>query len=128
MSRGCAGVPSKAETLLPSYQTTPRTPRSPPVRPAPPLTRTARLPREQAVGQWVVVDGQAARPKDLYILRGAGAQFVGRAGGEDGAVFDSPGGLFANPLRARRCLAISGWVGGLGPRSHGTMSASIHIL
>ena len=70
------------------------------------------LPREQAVGQWVVVDGQAARPKDLYILRGAGAQFVGRAGGEDGAVFDSPGGLFANPLRARRCLAILG--GGWG--------------
>ena len=35
------------------------------------------------MGQWVVVDGQAARPKDLYILRGAGAQFMGRAGGED---------------------------------------------
>ena len=80
------------------------------------------------MGQWLVVDGQAAWPKDIYILRGAGAQFVGRAGGEDGAVFDSPGGLFAAPLRAHRCLAVSGGVGGLGPRPHGTMSASIHIL
>ena len=79
------------------------------------------------MGQWVVVDGQAARPKDLYILRGAGAQFVGRAGGEDGAVFDGPGEVFAAPLRALRCLAISGGVGGLGPRPHGTMSASIYI-
>ena len=115
MSRGCAGVPSKAETLLPSYQTTPCTPRSPPVRPAPPLTRTARLPREQAVGRWLVVDGQAARPKDIFILCGAGGQFVGRAGGEEGAVCSRRGALLAGPLRARRRLAVSGGVGLLTP-------------
>ena len=107
-------MPSKAETLLPSYQTNPCTPRSPPVRPAPPLTRTARLPREQAVGRWLVVDRQAAWPKDIFILRGAGAQFVGRAGGEDGAVCSRRGAFLAGPLRARRGLAVLGGGWGVG--------------
>ena len=78
MSRGCAGVPSKAETLLPSYQTTPRTLRSPPVgvRPAPALTRTARLPREQAVGRCMGGGRRTSSTaqRHLIILRGAGAQ------------------------------------------------------
>ena len=53
-SRGCAAVPLTAETLLPSYQTTPRTPRTLPVRPAPPLTLAAHISHTQAV---VVEDG-----------------------------------------------------------------------
>ena len=128
ITTGCAGVPSNAETLLPSYQTTPCTPRSPPVRPAPPLTHTARLPRAQAVGRWLVVDGQPARPRDLFILCGAGGQVVGRAGEEDGDVFDSRGGLFAAPLRASRGRPVPGGVGVLAPHSHGTVPASIYII
>ena len=80
-------MPSKAETLLPSYQTTPRTPRTLPARPAPPLTRNARLLRAQAGGRQLVVDAQAARPRDFFFRREAGPQAVGRAGGRAGRVY-----------------------------------------
>ena len=53
-SRGCAYGPLTPETLLPSYQTTTRTPRTLPVRPAPPLTLAAHISYAQAV---VVEDG-----------------------------------------------------------------------
>ena len=96
-------MPSKAETLLPSYQTTPRTQRALPIRPAPPLPLTARLPCAQAVARWLLVDAQAARPRDTFNLREAGAQAVGRGGGRDGRVFNGVQGLLAAPLCACRC-------------------------
>ena len=80
-------MPSKAETLLLSYQTIPRTPRTLPAHPAPPQTRTARLLRAQAMGQQLVVDGQAVRPKDLFFRRGAGPQAVAGAAGAAGRVY-----------------------------------------
>ena len=45
------------------------------------------------------MDGGAARPKDIFPFREAGAQAVGRAGGAAGAVFDRRRGLLFLPLR-----------------------------
>ena len=87
LSRGCAAGPSKADTLLLSYQTTPRTQRTLPARPAPPLTRIARLLRPQAGGRWLVVHGRAARPEDIFFLCEAGAEAVAGIGGAAGRVF-----------------------------------------
>ena len=81
-SRGCAAGPLTPETLLPSYQTTPRTLHTLPVRPAPPLTLAAHISRAQAVVSRMAADGLLARPKDLLNLHGAGAQGVGRGGGQ----------------------------------------------
>ena len=61
-----------------------------------------------------MVDGQAARPRDLFIRRGAETQAVGRVGGAAEAVFSRRGAHLAGPLRTCRARACRGGGWGVG--------------
>ena len=81
-------MPSTPETLLPSYQTTPRTPRTLPVRPAPPFTLAACVLCAPGCGVcgWQQVSGQG-RTEDVFNGAEARQQSVGRVDGAAAATF-----------------------------------------
>ena len=76
--------PRDPSTIIPN---TPTPAHALSVRPNPPLTLAGRLLHTPAGAATMEAAGRAARPKDLFILRGAGGQVVGRGGGDGGRFF-----------------------------------------
>ena len=112
MSRGCAGVPSKAETLPLSYQTTPDFASTPSLSPLPPLTHIAHVPCGQRYAFRMAVGGAAAGPTNLFFLPGAGDPVVGHGGGGYGRLLRGPRALLW--LRFPATPLFRMYVGGRG--------------
>ena len=108
-SRWCAAVPLAAETLLPSYQTTPSTLRALPVHVAPLLTVACCAYHAYAGDRCarIAAGGQAGLAEELFNGVEAGGQLVGRPGGAAAVVFSWFRALPKLPLRSSAFRAVT---------------------